>query len=1279
MYRNGQGIGVVVFCLALLLPVIAAHAEDAASVMARIAKAGKGDTVRLPAGTVALGDLSLPDGVSLKGAGYKETIIDATGHDLGLIVKGKTAASVSDLAVVNATQAGLLLDGASDAVVERVLVRKCGSGVLMRNASNCSLRNMILANNYSGVNIARTTASSLVNCTVAYSDSTALRIDTCDHLEVFNNLFTFAATGISVNGTNGSLAIDRNLYIANWVGRMTGEAARRKVEAWATLSGYDTHSLTIGVTYKDPDAGDLRPVSPLSWAPDRATTSDWGVDALAGVTAVKTDIDGTPRVGGVDLGAYEASFPTSRKADGAFTVQSGAGVTSAGLFTQDDRLVIYLFQNLPLQKGAYHYWLPSRDWQGRAIGAGKYKLKTVEADLKLDYVAAAGNGDLAMSKNELGSVTKRASLDPQMVAFDPQGRLVVTQSGFESGQHVRAYDPEMTKFIWSFPGGGDTVGLTIDSNGRALVMRRPASLIRLVAATGSPAQFTGGSCERSYPDAFADINGMTWLGDRLYVADPKAGKLVILTGENLDVTASFTVPGIMQPAADVKTGLIWGISNGELVALDAQGTIQHHARPVEAPSILAVNNGRLAVYSTATRKIAVMDCSDPANLKLLFTIGTGDDGYGKILADRFWNPRSISISNTGEIAVTDAPRTCVFTAEGKPKHLQMGMWGQAISYGWFAGDQRARFFNINGGYDIILDAKSRSWEPDIRWRYTMDVNPIFYFSAGGKNFGVFQESVKDRGVFMAVARMEDSGIGRVLERYGYDTNGLFVQRDQHGDGVIKDDDPIEPVLGADGKRITQRFFDGGFFNTDTRKDGSLAIPTSPGMVFVPMIGLDAKGMPQYDFAHLRDVPGLVEDAPTYTSPYDFQTKENVTLAQDMVLLKDGGYVAALGLRSGPGPDPATEHENSTNLAGFDAKGDLRWFDPTNPFGLKLGLHGITNIADITIAGRGAICEFETVDRDGLGTGVIGTPRAMGWGGMWLDNHRQVQGFTGNDGKPYLIVGDYAEQSYHWLALVGYDKLLRHEQAVIVNPELATALNAEPAVPVPVWPVPPPPRVTIQKLPGALPVDGDLAKWRPLNIHPILISSDDPTDNSAVVRIGHTDDALYVQIIKFNKSLTFHQTEPGKHYLQDGIEFNIGTFWSGWKYNVTRLAGKGDIILRDRFFGESRLLTPEEAPRVIKVLDSAADVPERRLLEAASGADMSRCKVMIVEFKLGKEALANLPPDRAVVFQPGKTFLLGIMLNHNDLPGSDTMSFMAGWPTMYGAFSRDADLATAVIE
>ena len=565
----------------------------------------------------------------------------------------------------------------------------------------------------------------------------------------------------------------------------------------------------------------------------------------------------------------------------------------------------------------------------------------------------------------------------------------------------------------------------------------------------------------------------------------------------------------------------------------------------------------------------------------------------------------------------------------------------------------------------------------MRWRYTMELSPIFYFTTGGKNFGIFQQTVKEKGNFMVIARMEPEGVGRALVRYGFDKDGMYAQRDTDGDGIIKDADPIEPVLEADGKRIAAHIFD-GLFNTDTRRDGSLALITGNGMLFVPLLGLDAAGVPKYDFAHRRDVPGQVEGTPNYISPYEFKTKESISIGNDLYCLDDGGFVAAMRTATGPGPDPATEHSNGTSMAGFDGKGQLRWFSPMNPYGLKLGFHGIAHIGGITIAGRGQLCEFETMDADGLGTGVLGTPRAFGWGGMWLDNHRQVQGFTGNDGKPYLIVGDYAEQSYHWLALTGNDKLLHQSQRVTVTPATAAALLAEPAAPVPVWPVPPAPRVTIKKLAAALPIDGELAKWRALGIAPIIISADDPTDNSAVVRMGYADDALFVQVIKFDNALTFHQTEPGRHYQQDGIEFNIGTFWSGWKYNVTRLDWKNDIILRDRFFGESRLLTPEEAPRVIKVLDNAADVPERKLLEAATGADMSKCKVMVIEMKLGQPALAGLPADRAVSFQSGKTFLLGICINDNDVVGGDLFAPI-GWPTGYGAFSRDDGLATAVME
>jgi len=1265
----------VIVCCILLLCAVACGADESTTTLQRITTAQPGAIVALPAGTLVLGNITVPDGVTLKGAGYGKTFLDAAGKEFG--IKLGNNAVLSDLTIANAAQAGLWVEGVATVRIARIRVRSCGSGLLARDAAGFQASNLIIAGCYAGINLTHCTDSVVVNATVANTGSCALRLGRCTRVTVFNNVFAYAATGVSVNGDNPGCAIDHNLYIANFVGQTDGEATRKKVEAWASLTGYDTHSLTIGLTFKDAAGGDFHPVSPLSWAPTHATSSDWGVTELAGVKAPLTDIDGAPRDGAVDLGAYETTFPAPRMADGVFSVKSGAGVTSAGLFTSNDRCVRYLFQNLPLAKGKYAYWLPSRDWQGRPIPAGKYRLKLTESRLNLAYVAAAGNGDLAMSTTSLGSVKKRASLGVIGVTFDATGHLIVGQDGFESGQHVRAYDATMSKFAWSYSGGGNVVGMAVDTAGRLLVMRSPDSLLRLEAATGGKADFSDGSSTHNYREAFKGINGMAWYNGRLYVADTTANKLVILSGDDLAVTGSVELPGVCQPAADAKTGLLWTICGEELVAMDAAGAVQQRRQVVAAPSLLAANNGRLAVYSTKTHKIHVFDCSNPARLQPLFTIGTGDEGYGKIQADRFWGPRAIAMNASGEIAVADPPRTCFFAADGSAKKLHLGMWGQAIAYGWFAGDERVRFFNINGGYDILLDAKHRAWEPGMRWRYTMDIAPIFYFTTGGKNFGIFQQNVKDKGVFMVIARMEADGTGRALVRYGFDTDGMYAQRDTDGDGIIKDTDPSTPVLEADGKRLTTHIFD-GLFNTDTRRDGSLALITGNGLLDVPLRGLDATGVPQYDFAQRRNVPGQVEGTPNYISPYEFKTRESISIGNDLYRLPDGGYVAAIRTATGPGPDPATEHSNGTSMAGFDANGQLRWFSPMNPYGLKLGFHGITNIDGITVAGRGQLCEFETMDADGLGTGVIGTPRAFGWGGMWLDNHRQVQGFTGNDGKPYLIVGDYAEQSYHWLALTGSRQLLHQALPVTITPATAAMLLVEDPAPVPVWPVPPAPHVTIKKLAAALPIDGDLAKWRTLGITPIIISADDPTDNSAVVRIGYAEDALFVQVIKFDNFLTFHQTEPGRHYQQDGIEFNIGTFWSGWKYNVTRLDWKNDIILRDRFFGESRLLTPEEAPRVIKILDNATDVPERKLLEAATGADMRQCKVMVIEMKLGKAALAGLPADRAVTFQSGKTFLLGICINDNDVVGGDLFA-PVGWPTGYGAFSRDDGLATAVVE
>lgn len=105
----------------LLLSPLSASAQSttAPSIAAMLAKAKAGQTVMLPAGTFAVGDLVVPSGVHLRGAGYNKTTVDAGKFSNGIIIKGGKS-TVSDLAVRNAPVTGIKLEGASNAVIARV-------------------------------------------------------------------------------------------------------------------------------------------------------------------------------------------------------------------------------------------------------------------------------------------------------------------------------------------------------------------------------------------------------------------------------------------------------------------------------------------------------------------------------------------------------------------------------------------------------------------------------------------------------------------------------------------------------------------------------------------------------------------------------------------------------------------------------------------------------------------------------------------------------------------------------------------------------------------------------------------------------------------------------------------------------------------------------------------------------------------------------------------------------------------------------------------------------
>ncbi len=1267
-----------------------------------IRRASAGTTVRLPAGTFRVGDVEIPAGVSVRGAGYNATVLDATGFRNGLVLRGEGRSSVSDLMIQNASENGILVADVPEASIERVVVRSGVNGIMLQGARKVRIANTILVDNRTGLVMLDTVRCTAVNLTIANNAAMGILLSNSSDTRIFNNLVVFSELGIRLNGQNPGLMLDHNLYVCNFTGSMDGVkglATRAKVPAWHALSGHDGRSLMLPVVFHDAGSGDYRVANRLSWAPHLTVNTLWGVQEFGEAHAPSTDIDEQPRGARYGVGAHagERNAPVPAEA-ATFHVKRGDGAVSAGLYTSSGDLVAYLFQNLPLAAGDYDYVLPGTDWQGQPIAPGAYTLRVTEANLSLEYVAAAGNGDESTSKQMPRDNTGRASQDVQMATFGEDGKLFVAQSGFETHVHLRSFSHDLRQVHWSLKGGGETVGLTTDDKGRLFMLRKNRSLVRLDAASGEGIPFADGSVAALLESPWTKDPGlgMGYVDGQLVLPDPAGNQLLLLDVETLSHSGRIEMEAPSRLTVDASTGYIWVIrQGGKIVAVAANGEIKALLQPVENPTALSAANARLAVYSKASNQISIFDISDPGNLTLLRVIGTGGDGFGPIQPDRFWSPRHIALSPSGQLAVVDPPRMLVFDAEGHAIGRSIAMWGQQISAGQFAGDDRMHFFLIGGGFNIALDAKRQTWEPVTRWRYSMPARPVFFFTAEGRNFGVAEHLGNKPGLLVFEMNPE-SGQAKAVLHLGRNADGETVaQKSPRKDGIIRDDDPaIVLVSQRDSK--TQAFFantlHGRHANTMRfRENGDLLLAYPQGPLLVPMTGLDADGVPMYAFDQAVFSPVRVGEGRRFRSPYDFVTEEDMHIREEVVEDIQGNYVAGTYLKGGAGPDLATEHGSETDVAGIARDGRVRWINPLNPIGLKEGFFGLHHLLGVTLAGRGARCEFETMDVDGLGTGLLGMPADMAWGGMWLDNARQSYGFVGNDGKPYLIIGDYAAQSYHWLALQGYDSILRHSLPVRIDEALAQALAQRTPEPVPHWPVPPIQSLVIKRLAEPLPIDDNPATWRGLGITPLLITPElaqtsiGPDVSSAVARFAWYGTDLYVQVIKFDNAISIFQQDIRRHYLQDGIEIAINSYAEGFKYNLTIMDGE-PIVYRDTWRGDfgrpelNTLLPTDVAPRSITIhADTALLAPERRLIESATGVSLEHSKAMVFAVRIPQSVMTPMEdPQREVVFESGRHFRLGIMINDNDVPGVDALNPIV-WPVTYSTFERPDRLATAVFE
>lgn len=1287
----------------------------------QIESARPNTVVSLPAGVIQLGSVTVPRGVILRGAGAERTTLSAGASGNGISLS--TGSTLSDLTIRDARETGVRVQNGDNVTISRIRVVGCLTGLVIDNSARCRIESSAIVKNRTGVSLIGARDSGVVNCSLVDNSAVALTVAGANRVAVFNNLLVNTPTAVYFARNNTALSLDYNLYVANYFGKLEGEAARTTLFSWRRISGQDAHSVALAISFVDPANDNYRPATRLPWAPFTSTAAGWAVPALGGSAAPAVDITGTRR--SVCLGAYETPGLATRPPDGAFSIASDDGLKSAGIYTRDGVRLVTLFQNVPLHRGRHPFWLPSRDDRNRPLPAGEYQLRLVESHLGNRYIGLAGN--FGRSSNRLDN----CSWAEEMFAFDDRDRLYIAQNSFENGMGVRAFDAEYRTPRWMMPGGGGTVGVATDARWiYYLQQQAPARYIlrRIDLDTGALGTFGSGakqSGSRILSSPFsANVRGMTQIGGRLYISDAGSGVVYAAATDDPVFEPAFRANQPASVTADAKTGLIWCIgANNVLVVYDPRtrksDTIPS---PVPSPTVIAACNGRLALLSRAAGKIFRFYCSDPTHLRAIDAIGTGDGPNGPLRPDRFWFQTGkpddaaakthLAINSKGDIAVVDDTRVSFWSADGSLKRQGMGFWGQHVMTGRLARDTDVRIWSYHGDYSIKVDSKGQRWEPDTRWELPAyqfeDRAPHLYFNAGGHSFGVYGVILGDPGKtpdrqlkrngFAEGARTDgllvlrmDAARTTPVSLYFQDSgrNCLMEAHDTNHDGIIDARDTAAEVRDAMGNAVS--FIHARYGAIPYGDGGDIAFtegggPGTTGVV-IPMLGIDPTGsFPVYGWNAPRKLLCAAEEQTGFTSPYDYKTREEASRSVQVAPLSDGGYASSIGLRTSGGTGLA--NGAGTDLAGFGKDGRLRWLFQLSSV---QGSEGVQ-----TLPGLGLVfgmtttqCDYMVTDEDGLGMGALSMSPESHWGGMWSDHAQQQQVWIGNDGQPYYLLGDYSVNGLHWYAITGAERTVRSRTPITIDGPKAMLLARLPGR-TPEKPAQPPTvRVTVRRLAKPMPIDGDLKKWHDAGIAPTTLITPEtgtpdiigPQDCSAVVRLAYFGQDLYVQTVVFDDKVTFHQPQSQMN-LEDGVEFIINSFMEGFKYNIAITTDQGPTIYRNRFVSKQfdRVFTSEQAPRAIRVLDSATDVEDRKYIESLYGVDLSKSKVIVTEFKLPLTAAVALDgaPDVLPTVASGKSFWIGFLINDNDIPGGDIQKYLV-WPATYGNFNIKEAGALATFE
>ena len=1276
--------------LAFNAPAATLDAGTTAELTAALAKAKPGDTVRLALGTYT-GTPTIPTGVTLRGAGYLKTILDVGAADTGVTLGGDNA-SVADLAVNTHGSTAIMGKDVKTISVSGVLVRGGAVAVFLQKVDGAHIENCILDGAQTGLSLNEVTGAAIVNNTITHADTTAISLIKVSGSAVFNNLVAHAGVGVSVTHPGEGLLVDHNLYIALFTGKFETEYRRVSLGPWRDMSGgLDAQSVCLPVTFRDAAKGDYEPISRLDWNPGIPTTANWGVSRFGGVEAPVTDIAGDKRPTNPGVGAREAKA-TDVAADGTFTVKESTGTKSAGIFLPDNTAVRYLFRDLPLPAGTYGFVLPSRSEQGEKIVAGKYELRLVESNLRWTYRGITGN-------NNQGNLPGESDKDGVTVmAFGPDYSLVTGTGWSEHQENYKSRDLTTLKPRWVMPGTDNPAGLCLGADGLIYILRKGSGPEATVGIGFTRVDNKGEL--KAWPTSglrldvkIPGANGISELGGNLYVTTGSSNEVVRVSIETGKQETAFKAANPYGMVADHQRGLLWMLCGGKdgqgrvVSAFTPDGTEKYTFKQVANPLAVAVNGDRLAIADCDAGKVCIYDIHDPSNPVAKETIGRGDSPVGPIAADRFrfmkspGTPVLMDLDAAGHLAVLDGPgRPLVFGPGGASVYMSLCDFAYDPIWNNYDGEKDSdglthMYFKAQSW---TIDAKKGTWAPEAYWYGYPRFKHKGIFYTNNKGIILDAENKKREGII--VSRV-DNYVAKPLSFYYPNKKQEFmVVHDENNDGVITiADGDGTPVLDTAGKPVLVSPY--GVLPRFSALERNGDIRTSTTLwVFK---GVDAKGVPVYEFPANSGYP---IDIGKLASPYSF-TRGAVGRYSESVVAPDGDLISGMNAKDSP-HGMGLANSGCIDLARFRKDGSLRWYLAMNDYGPVQGVKQVTPGFILTTWGHQA--EWIGLDDDGLSLGHLGPPLEQHWSGYWVDQPGSYTLFKGNDNKLHVMASDYSVSGWHWLSLQNYDNYRKEAFAFQVSDARATALAVQEPRTTFMMPRADKPRLMIKKLAAPLPIDGDLEKWHKLGLSPQIVITPalgspnikGAKDCSGVIRLAYEGENLYVQLLRFDDVVMFDPS-VGTH-LQDSLEMLINGFKKpGFQFSIGKFGPDGsDEVRRRRFFGGMDSLLPDVAPRIIKVLDNALAVPERKMIEAATGEDLSQAKVIVMEFKLPITATGAFTGEGAAdVFpiQPGKGFWLGFNVNDNDMPGMGGNQKGIGWPASFGTFMPKEDGVFAVFE